>query len=114
MAEIVNPTLTAALNFNIAGVSVQSKLSELTVSQFVELITHVSSTQPALRATPDAATMAAAVEQVRNVIAQQAKGQPYYEILKSTQEQILGYVPTSPATVQATGGHDAGPSPLKK
>lgn len=101
------------LDIDIEGVTAHTKLGDLTVKQYVELLKHIVTTVPAMRRTPAPEEMREAIEQVRKVITEQKQGQPYYEIVKQTQEAILGHVPSTVKGTQA-GGHDAGGSPATK
>jgi len=94
---------------NIAGVKSQTKLCDLTVGQFVKLVSLLS--QQNANRMPDKKAFGAALENVRSVIAEQkGHAQELKDIVGSARTAILENI-GKVATAASGEARDAGPSP---
>jgi hypothetical protein len=81
------------IHLRLGKVTAKTKLSQLTVAEYVELILQVNAQASAHRATPDAETIKASFEQVRKLIAEQTSASELTSVVRKTQQTIVEKIP---------------------
>jgi hypothetical protein len=93
VCQLVSSPPSPDLQVNIPGVTSKTRIADLTVEQYLELVSQTSVQLFAFRPRPDPQQLAQAVQQVRDVIVQQQGNPTLGEAIRATQQSILGQFP---------------------